>query len=465
MCIILKSAETRNVAERMIMAAPISHPQSTPRPKFWQRLRADANWKWLTLGIGVKRWIVLFLFGVTLISLGLAFVLVDIYRNADLNGAAYYLTLQFLPRLERALIVGTIGLAALSIAAYQLSRSILAPFTRPGGKPVAQALVEHRQRERGPKVVAIGGGTGLSMLLRGLKHYTSNITAIVTVADDGGSSGRLRRELGVLPPGDFRNCLAALADDEALTTQLFQYRFAPAQQDLEGHALGNLFITAMADLSGSFEQALIESSRVLAITGRILPSTLNDVTLCAEVRNDHGLQHVEGESAITHFGGAIERIYLQPDHVRAYPETIRAILDADLVVLGPGSLYTSILPNLLITSLPEALRASRALKLYVCNVATQHGETDGYSVDDHVAALEKYIGSNIIDVVLSNARTDVQWGDAPEGVGEIVRARTPNGSPRILTADVIDEARPWRHDSAKLAQAVMQTYHETLGRE
>ena len=169
----------------------------------------------------------LFLFGVTLISLGLAFVLVDVYRNTDLASATYYLTLQFLPRLERALIVGTLGIAALSIAVYKLSRSILSPFTRPGGKPVAQALVEHRQRERGPKVVAIGGGTGLSTLLRGLKHYTSNITAIVTVADDGGSSGRLRRELGVLPPGDFRNCLAALADDESLTTQLFQYRFAP----------------------------------------------------------------------------------------------------------------------------------------------------------------------------------------------------------------------------------------------
>ena len=431
-------------------------------PRFWQRLRADANWKWLTPGIGVKRWIALFMLGITLVALGLAFVLVDVYRNTDLASATYYLTLQFLPRLARALIVGALGITALAIAVYKLSRSILSPFTRPGGKPVAQALVEHRQRERGPKVVAIGGGTGLSTLLRGLKHYTSNLTAIVTVADDGGSSGRLRREMGVLPPGDFRNCLAALADDESLTTQLFQYRFAPTQKDLDGHALGNLFITAMAEISGSFEQALIESSRVLAITGRILPSTLNDVTLCAEVRNGHGLEHVEGESAITHFGGAIERLYLQPDHVRAYPETIRAILDADLIVLGPGSLYTSILPNLLIKSLPEALRASRALKLYVCNVATQHGETDGYTVHDHAAALEKYIGPNIIDVVLSNARTDIQWVDAPEGVGEIVRSLTLDSTPRIMAADVIDEARPWRHDSAKLAQAVMQTYHEVL---
>lgn len=442
------------------MASPTSLSNPTPRPNFWQRLRTAPNWKWLTPGIGVKRWLALFLFGITLISLALAYVFVDLYRSGELPGVTYYLTLQFIPRIERALIVGVVGIGALSFAAYKLSRSILSPFTHPGGKPVAQALVEHRQRERGPKVVAIGGGTGLSTLLRGLKHYTSNLTGIVTVADDGGSSGRLRRELGVLPPGDFRNCLAALADDESLTTQLFQYRFTPAQKDLDGHALGNLFITAMADLSGSFEQALIESSRVLAITGRILPSTLNDVTLCAEVRNGHGMEHVEGESAITHFGGKIERVYLQPDHVLAYPETIRAILDADLIVLGPGSLYTSILPNLLITSLPEALRASRALKLYICNVATQHGETDGYTVHDHIEALEKHIGHHIVDVVLANARTNITWNNAPAGVGEIVRTLTLDGPPRIMAADVIDEARPWRHDSDKLARAVMQTLHE-----
>ena len=441
------------------------HSSRTPavtRRTRWQQLRAHPYWKWLTPGIGVKRWLVLFLFGVTLLSLALMFVLIDVYRSADLPDVTYYLTLQFLPHLARALVVGILGVAALSIAAYQLSRSILSPFTRQGSKPVAQALVEHRQRERGPKVVAIGGGTGLSTLLRSLKHHTSNITAIVTVADDGGSSGRLRRELGVLPPGDFRNCLAALADDEALTTQLFQYRFSPAQQDLDGHALGNLFITAMADISGSFEQALIESSHVLAITGRIMPSTLSDVTLCAEVRNGAGLVQVEGESNITHFGGSIDRVFLKPDRVRANPETIRAILDADLVVLGPGSLYTSVLPNLLTEAMPEALRASRAIKLYVCNVATQHGETDGYTVHDHVAALEKHIGSGILNVVLANSRLDVRWDNAPAGVGEIVQFTTLDTTPRIVAADVIDEARPWRHDSNKLAQAVMQTYHEIL---
>jgi uncharacterized cofD-like protein len=343
----------------------------TARPKLWHRLRAHPYWKWLTPGIGIKRWLVLFLLGVTLLSLAFAFILVDVYRSADLPGAAYYLTLQFLPRFARAIVVGVVGVAALSIAAYQLSRSILSPFTGRSSKSVAQALVDHRQRERGPKVVAIGGGTGLSTLLRSLKHHTSHITAIVTVADDGGSSGRLRREMGVLPPGDFRNCLAALADDESLTTQLFQYRFSPTQTDLDGHALGNLFITAMADIAGSFERALIESSHVLAITGRILPSTLSDVTLCAEVRDESNVKQVEGESNITHFGGTIERVFLKPDRIRAYPETIRAILDADLIIMGPGSLYTSVLPNLLIDD-AGTLR-HRAIKTRR-NVATQHGD-------------------------------------------------------------------------------------------
>ncbi len=428
-----------------------------------KRIKAAPIWKWLTPGIGVKRWIILLGVGITLIALGLAYILVDIYRGAGLPDVAYYLTLQFLPRVERAIVVGVVGMAAIVFAVRELGRSILSPFARPD-RSMADTVLRHRQRERGPKIVAIGGGTGLSTLLRGIKHYTSNITAIVTVADDGGSSGRLRRELGMLPPGDFRNCLAALADDDSLTTQLFQYRFTPKQQDLDGHAFGNLFISAMADVSGSFEQALIESSRVLAITGRILPSTLSDVRLIAEVKGDQGLRQIEGESAITHevahSGGVIQRVRLKPENARAYPETIHAILDADLIVLGPGSLYTSVLPNLLIANLPEALHATRAMVMYVCNVATQCGETDHYTANEHVRAIERHIGPDVIDVALANARTDVPWLNAPEGVGEIVRIESLGGLPQIATADVLDEAHPWRHDSQKLAQAVMQTYQE-----
>ena len=247
---------------------------------------------------------------------------------------------------------------------------------------------------------------------------------------------------------------------KSLTTQFFQYRFTPKQQDLDGHAFGNLFISAMADVSGSFEQALIESSRVLAITGRILPSTLSDVTLSAEVRTDQGLRQIEGESNITHFGGAIERVCLKPDNVRAYPETIRAILDADLIVLGPGSLYTSVLPNLLIKSLPEALRARRAMVMYVCNVATQRGETDGYTVNDHAprhraAHRPGHHRRGAGQCAHRRALAQRAGGRGRDGAHRHAGRLAPH-----IAADVLDEARPWRHDSAKLAQAVMQTYQE-----
>ena len=228
--------------------------------------------------------------------------------------------------------------------------------------------------------MVIGGGTGLSTLLRGLKEHTNNLTAIVTVADDGGSSGELRRSLGMLPPGDIRNCLTALSDDETLMGQLFQYRFASGN-GLSGHPLGNLFITALAEITGSFEEAVAESGRVLAVHGQVLPATLHDVRLVADVQlPDNGKEvRVQGESQIPRTTGHIRRVWLEPAHLRAYPPTVQAILRADLILVGPGSLYTSMLPNLLVPDLGEALRVSRALKFYVCNVATQPGETDGFT--------------------------------------------------------------------------------------
>src|SRR5512141_3250758 len=422
-----------------------------------KRIRSSSVWRWFTPGIGVKRWLGLLLAGITLIGLGVAYVVVDIYRNTPLPDAFYYITLQFIPRVLRAILLGGFGIAAIAIALIRINRSILAPFIQPGHKPMAEIIYQHHQRDRGLKVVAIGGGTGLSTFLRGIKTHTSNITAIITVADDGGSSGRLRREMGVPPPGDFRNCLAALSDDESLTAQLFQYRFAQGD-GLDGHAFGNLFITAMADVSGSFERGLIESSRVLAITGRILPSTLNDVTISAEIKTDRGLMHVDGESAITHTNGTIERVILKPADARAYPETIRAILEADLIVLGPGSLYTSVLPNLLINSLPDAIRASKALTLYVCNVASQHGETDRYSVLDHAKAIEKHIGPNVIDAIIANSRLNIEWKNPPGGVGEMIQPESATNIP-IISADVVNEQWPWRHDSQKLARAVIDAYN------
>lgn len=312
-----------------------------------------------------------------------------------------------------------------------------------------------------PKVVAIGGGTGLSTLLRGLKAHTPHLTAIVTVADDGGSSGRLRRELGVLPPGDFRNCIAALADDEALITQLFQYRFGQGN-GLNGHSLGNLFITALAGVTGSFERAILEAGRVLAVRGRILPSTLEDVTLVADVRASAApdkapaLARVQGESLIPKAGQPIERIFLRPEGVRAYPEAVRAILEADLIVAGPGSLFTSVLPNLLVDDIRRAVGASSALKLYVCNVATQPGETDGFDVGQHMHALERHVGRGLFPAVLAN--NNMLAGPVPPGM-QMVALYDPSGAGyRVMAADLVDSAACWRHDSAKLARQVLHYY-------
>ena len=411
--------------------------------KHWNRLLAP--------GLGLKRWLLLFAIGALLFAAGLAYFLAPV--------------LPAVPGVHWALPLAALvaGLACALVALVQFNAALVRPLLAPGDS-VLDHLVRYRELESGPKVVAIGGGTGLNTLLRGLKAHTHNITAIVTVADDGGSSGRLRRSLGVLPPGDFRNCIAALADDEALTTQLFQYRFGEGD-GLEGHSFGNLFIAAMAGLTGSFERALLESSRVLAVRGRIVPSTLEHVTLCADVagpQNGNGdtqplegrVQRVQGESKIPEAGGTITRVYLEPDRARAYPDAVRAILAADLIILGPGSLYTSVIPNLLVQDIAKAIHAARGLSVYACNVATQRGETDGYDAAAHVDAIEKHAGRGIVDVLLANDRTAVDFSNAPPGVGGLVQPVAAPGA-RLVAADLIDERSPWRHDSAKLARAVI----------
>jgi len=323
------------------------------------------------------------------------------------------------------------------------------------GTPIVDAL--HRRRtERGPRVVAIGGGTGLSTLLRGLKVYTSNLTAIVTVADDGGSSGQLRRQLGVPPPGDFRQCIAALAEAEPLMTQLLEYRFQEGAS-LGGHAFGNLLLVAMQRITGSFEEGLRESSRVLNVRGRILPATLMDVTLSAELVN---AEVIHGESALPHGGAAIERVFLAPAAPPAYPEALDAIHDADLVVIGPGSLYTSVLPNLLVPELTEALRTTGALRVYVTNVASQPGETDGYTLKDYLAALQRHVGELPFDYVLVNSHLvalPVAWGVTqvgPEAAAE------GYGVP-VVAVDVLDLSRPTRHDPRQLAERLSQLPAQT----
>ena len=344
-----------------------------------------------------------------------------------------------------------------------------APVVRPLSEPMPSARPVLPATRSGPKIVAIGGGTGMPQLLRGLRAYTDHITAIVTVADDGGSSGRLRRQMGVLPPGDFRNNIAALSQAEELMTRLFQYRFADndvggKSSELAGHSFGNLFITTMAAVTGSFERGLAESSRVLSVRGRVLPSTLEHVTLCAEVCFTHEdgreeWQVVEGESNITKAGGRIMRVFLKPDNTHAYPEVIRAILQADLILAGPGSFFTSVMPNLLVPALRDAICAAPALRMYVCNVATQPGETDGYTVSDHMRQL-RYHAGEALTTVLANCNYDSTRPPSVNAQWVLLPPADEVHDYQLFTGDVVDTTQPWRHNPAQLAARVMEIYTE-----
>ena len=348
----------------------------------------DADFlKWFYPGMHIKRWLALMIIGVAIMTFGLAYIMREAYISGfPFPGFVSYLTLQFIPRYIRGVTLMVSAGGLIIYAFWRLNHSIVSAVmpSRNGNKSIVNMIYNQRALRRGPKIVAIGGGTGLATLLRGLKSYTTNLTAIVTVADDGGSSGRLRRELGTLPPGDVRNCIAALADAEPLMTSLFQYRFSDGS-GLAGHSFGNLFIVAMSGVVGNFEDAIRQTSRVLAVRGQIIPSTLANVTLCAKTED---AQTIKGESSIsdTKAKGRIKEVFLQPEDSPAHPEAVRAILDADMIILGPGSLYTSVLPNLLVKGIRRAFAASPAVKAYICNVATQPGETDGFSLAQHVDA-------------------------------------------------------------------------------
>ena len=310
---------------------------------------------------------------------------------------------------------------------------------------------------RGPRVLAIGGGNGLAALLRGLKSHTSNLTAVVTMADDGGSSGLLRRDMGMPPPGDLRNCLVALADDESLMSQLFQYRF-PDVGGLQGHSFGNLFMAALAEVTGDFERAVQESTHVLKVRGRVLPSTLDDLVLHAQLE---GGDQVSGESTITAAERLPRRVWLTPSAPRPLPQAIAAITKADLVVLGPGSLYTSVIPNLLIPEVRVAIKDTRAWVVYVCNVMTQSGETDGYTAGDHLDALYRHGLSGLVDVVLVNdapvsddlAATYRRFGARPVAVDE---QRLREQGVKVVHAAMAAESSVVRHDPAALTQALLR---------
>jgi len=419
--------------------------------------------RWLTPGLGVKRWLVVILMGTTLLGIGFAVLVLDVYRTAPETWwlpVLSFLSLRFLDRTLRAVIFGGLGVLLVLLGLWGLNRSLLRPFMKPG-KTILETIAMHRRRERGPRIVAIGGGTGLSSLLRGIKSHTANLTAIVTVADDGGSSGELRSRLGVLPPGDIRNCLSALSTDEELLSQIFQYRFANSS-GLNGHTLGNLFITALADITGSFEEAIAESGRVLAVQGRVLPSTLRDVRLSAEVSGEKGTQpvRVSGESTIPQLAGKIQKVWLEPANIQAFPPALQAILNADLILVGPGSLYTSILPNLLVPDIVEAMRASQALKFYICNVATQPGETDGFTCDDHIKAIEKHVGGRLFDLVICNNQFD---GHLPSQSDWVMPGDNFHKQYPVYCTSLVDKSNTWRHDPSRLAQVVMDLFNERTG--
>ncbi|GAB4134597.1 MAG: YvcK family protein [Cyanobacteria bacterium J069] len=426
--------------------------------------------KWLSPGLSVKRWLFITVGGCVLLLLGIAIWSrqTPIYRLGQLISDVLEVVTRIVPNYISGPIVMLLGLL---LVLWSQTRSLgsITEVLMPGEEEeLVDRLMAHRRLHRGPRIVVLGGGTGLSTLLRGLKHYSANITAIVTVADDGGSSGRLRREIGVLPPGDIRNCLAALADEEKLLTELFKYRFK-AGDGLVGHSFGNLFLTAMSEVAGDLEQAIAASSKVLAVRGQVLPATLSDVCLWADLADG---RHIKGESNITEAQGKIVQIGCTPANPPALPRALAAIEEADYIIMGPGSLYTSIIPNLLVPEIVEAIARRRVPRIYVCNVMTQPGETDGYAVSDHIRAIDQVAqGKRLFDAVLVQKKMPsahslihyAQEGSNPvyfdrEGVAQTGR--------RVVIANVIDEEVGTglvRHDSDRLARILLRWYGRVAG--
>lgn len=433
--------------------------------------------RWLSPGIGIKRWLLVVFAGLLALALAFAHLLRQVGRELEPGGFVRsvidLLTLQFLSFEFRGLVAGSVGVALVAFGSYRTIRALTDPLHKGSGDlPLVELIYQKRFLARGPKIVAIGGGTGLSVLLRGLKEHTSNLTAIVTVADDGGSSGVLRSGLGIPAVGDIRNCLVALADAEPLMSDVLQYRFpddAGDAQGLSGHALGNLLIAAMTAVEGGdFEDGVRAMNRILAVRGRVLPVSSTPITLHARLTDG---STVHGQSLIMRTVG-IERVWLTPDPVAASDEAIEAIREAELIVIGPGSLYTSLLPSLLIPQVRDAILASAAPRVFVCNVATQVGETAGFDLASHVEALTAHTAPGLLDAVLANnaftAQTPPNWS------AERVRLRWPPNVepvPRLVLDDVVDPEFAHHHDPTRLALAVLRTHereprlrHRSVGR-
>ena len=429
--------------------------------------------RWLTPGIGVKRWILVLFLGLLVLAIAGAHVLRqlgNIQEPGSLGDTLVDLfTLQFLPFGIRGLLVGVLGIALVAVGAAGVIRSVTEPLRVPGAEePLVETLYQRRLLARGPKIVAIGGGTGLSTLLRGLKDHTSNLTAIVTVADDGGSSGGLRQDLGIPPVGDIRNCIVALADAESLMSRLLQYRFPGGRRlpdgpvatepgRLGGHAVGNLLLAALTAIEdGDFEEGVRQMNRVLAVRGQVVPASPTPITLHASTIAG---TTVVGQSNVMRTAD-IEQVWISPSDVAASADALAAIAEADLVVIGPGSLYTSLLPSLLIPAIGAAVGAAPGLRVYVCNVATQRGETDHFLVADHIAAMERHVGKDVFQYVLVNNNDKITGDIGEDSVVVRLNGALKRSEYRIHEDDVIDVGHPHFHDPKKLAASVLRLYFD-----
>jgi conserved hypothetical protein, cofD-related len=451
---------------------PPPAPESPESPEARLQRSVTRGIKWLYPGIRVKRWLVLIPLGMALVIVGVM-VLANIRTLEYLDLLADWLARALHVSLDRPAVYVPMGLALLALglgtvffALVAVNRSIVGAIAPEGLGDLPDVIRRRRALSHGPRIVVVGGGTGLSTLLRGLKQYTSNLTAVVTMTDDGGSSGLLQQQMHgrVLPPGDIRNCLVALADAEPLMQQLFQYRFSTRDEKdgLSGHSFGNLLIAAMADITGDFEQAVRETSKVLAIRGRVLPSTVESVVLVGEMEDG---REITGETNIAHDPARITRIRLCPDSPRPLPDALQAIAQADIILMGPGSVFTSVIPNLLVKEIADAVAKAKALKVYVCNVMTQPGETDGYSASDHVRAIEEHAGVRAFDYVLVNSARPS---------GEMLERYTRSGAEfvepdidavaqqgyTVVKGSFISESVVVRHDSERIARAILKLWQE-----
>lgn len=425
--------------------------------------------KWLYPGMKFKRWLLLFAAGVMIVSLGIAVVFnykyIDhieeaIFRTVYLWSGGY----DYKYTAIAGLIMVVAGASIMLVAAKFIIKSVITVLLPSNSsEKLVDLIYEKRMLGKGPAITVVGGGHGLSVLLRGIKQATSNVTAVVTVADDGGSSGRLRQDLGMIPPGDLRNCLVALADTEPLMEKLFQHRFE-GSSELSGHSFGNLFIAAMTQVTGDVETALKESSKVLAVKGQVLPASKEFVRLDA-IMEDGTV--VCGESHIPEAHKRIHRVKLYPEHAEAVQSSLDAIRNAEAIVLGPGSLYTSVIPNLLVEGIGDAICRSKAVKIYICNVMTQPGETDGYTASMHVKAIMDHAGRNAVDYVIVNSTPvpeDLKQKYAETGAYPVVvddDALNQLGV-GIIKADLITSKDAIHHDPKKLCDSVMRVVYETL---